>query len=273
MAAGGKKDSVVQDRMTHLRIYVDRLLTTCPSAARVHLDDFLCLNNVEDPHTPAPREAAPVRKVSARIERLADYLGYEEAQLDEVMDMYDNDKHDVIQFLRDQIGEDDLAVDSHGTSSDEEDEPDDLLARARSAKELEETTYDATRSRSQMQVIHIIDESDGIATLNAPMELDDGYFSASAEFRYVDDGATADSDVEASGAMRAAARATGNDYERDYFRSNMNAMGFEEYVGTFAENNVDSLSEWAAMDEVRTATGLSHLVPPEPLPRQPFATC
>jgi hypothetical protein len=245
VAGGSKRDAVVQDRMTHLRIYLNRLLITCPAAGRPLLEQFLSLGGIANPasraKTATDGEKEPaVGQISNKILRLSEKSGLDQSSLDQTMALFEYNEEKVIQFLREQLGENAESTDSSDDENMTSPDPHtraDQLGRVRSGRE---SMYDPKQARTEELVINIIDETDSTAVLSSPVKLNEEYFSASGDVRFADDTPAAES-AGLEPALNSAV--DGIDLRR-----NLRAMGFEDYADRLQEHGLDDPSEWSRMD-------------------------
>ena len=247
--AVSKADAVVQDRMLQLRIYVERLLVTCPSAARPQLDEFLGLVGVEMPAAPPPPAAAPAAvavavKLPPRLQALADKLDLERDEVDEILESVDHDVEQAIEFIREEYREQLGDAAEHSEESDEEDESETHMAGRDSIDDLSggwggDSEYDPRATTTQVQVLDTIDETDNEVTLHGDLNFMDDYFSAEAEPRRVQQPDTEESDADEPEA----------ELEPLDVEAGLRGLGLLQYLPVVLEYGFDDPSVWVDFDE------------------------
>ena len=252
-AVGSQSDAVVVERQQQLRIFLERMLVhlrSGPKPARELLDGFLGLPvqmKLPKPSTTTKSVAAPAVavKLPPKLQMMADRLGLEREEVDEILESYDHDVDQAMEFLRDEYREQlDEQEEEEEELQSEDQEDDEFNQEAGYRDSIDDLgggwgdRYDPRNTVVEDQVT-TIDEADRSEVeahrpvLHGQYVIMQNYFAADAEYR---------SETQLPDEQEDA-------LERFDVEAALKAVQMEHYVDVLMEYQFDDPSLWSEFDD------------------------
>ena len=253
-AVGSQSDAVVLERQQQLRIFLERMLVhlrSGPKPARELLDEFLGLPvPLKTPQSASLTKASPSKAVAVKLppklQVLADRLGLEREEVDEILESYDHDVDQAMEFLREEYSEQ-LGGAKEAEEEDESDEEDDHFDEGtgdfrNSIDDLGGGWGDRYDPRSTVveDQVTTIDETDRTQVeahrpvLHAKFEMIQNYFAADAGYRAV----TQLPEDQEQAAV-----------ERFDVEAGLQVVQLQQYLDVLMEYEFDDPSLWSEFDD------------------------
>ena len=253
-AVGSQSDAVVLERQQQLRIFLERMLVhlrSGPKPARELLDEFLGLPvPLKTPQSASLTKASPSKAVAVKLppklQVLVDRLGLEREEVDEILESYDHDVDQAMEFLREEYSEQ-LGGAKEAEEEDESDEEDDHFDEGtgdfrNSIDDLGGGWGDRYDPRSTVveDQVTTIDETDRTQVeahrpvLHAKFEMIQNYFAANAGYRAV----TQLPEDQEQAAV-----------ERFDVEAGLQVVQLEQYLDVLMEYEFDDPSLWSEFDD------------------------
>ena len=269
-AVGSQSELVVTEREQQLRVFLERMRVDSPKACRELLDEFLGIKGVEirapEP-PPSPQvvaaEAVAV-KLPPKLQQLADKLGLEREEVDEILESVDHDVEEATSFLREEYsdqleGEEEVGSDEGGSEDDSGADFDAGTDKFRDSIDdlgggWGDQAFDARGTTTEFLVttIDVADRKqveDGPPRVFLKLVISRDYFSEDVEHQSWKEETTGHVYEQIPGKIEEAEAEPEPELPRIDLEGGLRALRLDQYASVLLEYEFDDPSLWADFDD------------------------